>query len=136
MNTLLIFFAIPVATIILAAIFETFIRSPLKVAGIAFAIFLIVAFALGGTAELIVLAIIYTILAFIAAFLVCIFRNRDLDCLCHDRRSTNGVGLSSLQTNFNNNEFQDTGFRAQIGEATVQNNFENNTRTCSCRRCR
>ena len=70
MNTLLIFFALPLATIILAAIFETFINCPLKVAGIAFAIYLIVAFALGGTIELVVAAIIYTIIALITALIV------------------------------------------------------------------
>ena len=65
MNTLLVFFAIPIAIIILSVILETFIKYPIKVAGIFFAIFLVVAFALGGTAELIVLAIAYTILSFI-----------------------------------------------------------------------
>ena len=39
MNTLLIFFALPLATIILSAIFETFINCPFKVAGIAFSIY-------------------------------------------------------------------------------------------------
>ena len=76
MNTLLIFFAIPLATIILSAIFETFIRCPLKVAGIAFSIFIIVAFALGGSAELIVAAIIYTLLSLITAFITMLIQNR------------------------------------------------------------
>ena len=76
MNTLLIFFALPVSTIILAGIFETFINCPFKVAGIAFAIYLIVAFALGGTTELIVAAIIYTILSLITALIVRFFQNR------------------------------------------------------------
>lgn len=70
MNTLLIFFALPLATIILSAIFETFINCPIKVAGIAFSIYLIVAFALGGTIELVVAAIIYTILSLITALIV------------------------------------------------------------------
>ena len=77
MNTLLIFFALPVSTIILAGIFETFINCPFKVAGIAFAIYLIVAFTLGGTAELIVAAIVYTFLALITALIVKFFQNRN-----------------------------------------------------------
>lgn len=97
MNILLIFFAIPLATIILASIFETFIRCPIKVAGIAFAIFLIVAFALGGTAVLIVAAIIYTILAFISAFITMLIQNRledrdrdrDRDCDCNNDCNNN-----------------------------------------------
>ena len=76
---LLLFFALPLATIILSAIFETFINCPLKVAGIAFAIYLIVAFALGGTIELVVAAIIYTIIAFITALIVHFIQNRDDD---------------------------------------------------------
>ena len=74
---LLVFFAIPIATIILAAIFQTFINCPLKIAGIAFAIFIVVAFVLGGTAELIIAAIIYTILALITALIVMIIQNKN-----------------------------------------------------------
>lgn len=77
MNILLIFFAIPLATIILSAILETFIKCPFKVAGIFFSIFIVVAFALGGTAELILAAIVYTIISFITAILVkCITKRR------------------------------------------------------------
>ena len=47
MNTLLMLFALPLATIILSAIFETFINCPFKVAGIAFSIYLITAFFFG-----------------------------------------------------------------------------------------
>ena len=46
MNVLLIFFAIPLATIILSVILQTLINCPFKVAGIAFSIFIVVAFAL------------------------------------------------------------------------------------------
>lgn len=80
MNILLVFFAIPIAIIILSVILETFIKYPIKVAGIFFAIFLVVAFALGGSAELIVLAIAYTILAFIAAYLTSIICCRRSCC--------------------------------------------------------
>ena len=76
MNTLLIFFAIPLATIILSAILETFIRCPLKVAGIFFSIFIVVAFALGGSAELIVAAIVYTLLSLITAFITMLIQDR------------------------------------------------------------
>lgn len=83
MNTLLIFFAIPVATIILSGILETFINCPYKVAGIFFAIFLVVAFALGGTVELLVAAIIYTFISFVTAYIVMLFRNRQRhNCSC------------------------------------------------------
>ena len=41
MNILLIFFAIPLAVIILSAILESLINCPFKVAGIFFAIFIV-----------------------------------------------------------------------------------------------
>ena len=92
MNILLIFFALPVATIILAGIFQTFINCPFKVAGIAFAIFLIVAFALGGTPELIVAAIIYTILALITALFVMFIQNRNNNTNCTNNSNSNACG--------------------------------------------
>lgn len=69
MNILLFFFAIPIAIIILSVILETYMRSPLKVAGIFFSIFLVLAFYFGGSAEYIVAAFIYTLISLISAYL-------------------------------------------------------------------
>ena len=79
MNTLLMFFALPLATIILSAIFETFINCPFKVAGIAFSIYLITAFSLGETIELLVAGIIYTILSLITALIINYIQNNNDD---------------------------------------------------------
>lgn len=140
MNILLIFFAIPIAVIILSAIFETFIKSPLKVAGIFFSIFLVVAFALGGTAELLVAAIIYTILSFITAYLVFLIQCGDNNHFCNRRNyaaeTRTQIPTSTTNNNFYNNEFEDSGFTAQIGETTVSNNFETTSNTCPYRRYR
>lgn len=92
MNTLLVFFALPLATIILSAIFETFINCPCKIAGIAFAIYLIVAFALGGTIELVVAAIIYTIIAFVTALIVNLIQNREDSDNDNNGNGNNGNG--------------------------------------------
>ena len=88
MNVLLIFFAIPLAVIILSSILESFINCPLKVAGIFFSIFIVVAFALGGTAALIVAAIIYTIIAIITAAITRFIINRRCNC-CGNRAENN-----------------------------------------------
>lgn len=82
MNNLLIFFAIPLATIIIAVVLERLWKNYILVTLFAFAVFLVVAFAVGDT-TLLVLVIIYTVLAFIAAFLSMIFRkiNKKLKCL-------------------------------------------------------
>ncbi len=68
MNNLLLFFALPVATIILAVVLQRIIRSPILVALTAFAIYLIVAFSAFDETFL-VFVIVYTILAFLAAAL-------------------------------------------------------------------
>ena len=69
MNVLLVFFAIPLAIIILSVIFERYLRCPLAVAGIFFSIGLVVTFALGAMIEYIVATIVYTILSFVAALI-------------------------------------------------------------------
>lgn len=87
MDILLFFFAIPLATIILSGILETFIHCPFKVAGIFFAIFIVIAFALGGSAILIVASIIYTLIAFITATIVRLIINRMCNrCDCSEER--------------------------------------------------
>ena len=95
---LLIFFALPIATIILSAIFQTLINCPFKVAGIAFSIYLIVAFALGGSAELIIAAIVYTIISLVTAFIVMIIQNRN----CIIENLCNSSGCSNTNTNSGN----------------------------------
>lgn len=82
MNNLLIFFALPLATIIIAVILERLWKNYILVTLFTFAIYLIVAFSVGN-ATLLVLVIAYTFLAFIAAFLSMLFRkiNKKLRCL-------------------------------------------------------
>ena len=73
---LLIFFALPLATILLAIVFQKVLRCPILVAITFFAIYLIILFALYAAgvitnlAEGLIAVIIYTIIAFITAWLV------------------------------------------------------------------
>lgn len=76
MNVLLVFFAIPLAIIILSVIFERYLRCPLAVAGIFFSIGFVVTFALGAMIEYIVATIVYTILSFVAALITNYIRRR------------------------------------------------------------
>ncbi len=111
MNVLLIFFAIPIATIILSAILESFIHCPYKVAGIFFSIFIVVAFALGGTAELVVAAIVYTIISFIVAYIVMIIQNRNHnDCGCRSSDCNNSCRDNNYRNNSFSNENIDNNF--------------------------
>lgn len=75
MNTLLLFFALPVATIILAIVLEKILRCPILTAATFFAIYLIVAFAAFDSSFLI-FVIAYTIIAFITAVIAEYFFRR------------------------------------------------------------
>lgn len=102
MNTLLlIFFALPIAVIIISIALQKIFRCPFLVAAIIFAIFLVVTFAIGDLIFL-VATIAYTILAFITAVItkiVCrIIRELDeREC----RRERRRCGCSNSDTNNN-----------------------------------
>lgn len=113
---LLIYFAIPLAVIILSAIFETFINCPIKIAGIVFSILLIVAFAAFGS-EFLVAVIIYTILAYITAFIINRYNSRE----CKLQNIENLIINNNEQNNSNNNTENDS-----------TNCYVN--RRCNCRR--
>lgn len=94
MNNLLIFFAFPIAVIIISAILQKILKCPISVAALVFAIFLIVTFAVFDETFLIA-TLAYTILAFITAFivkLICESNNNDNNnnnnntCCCGHRR--------------------------------------------------
>ena len=65
-NLLLIFFAIPIAVIIISIALQKIFRCPFLVASIIFAIFLVVTFVIGNLV-LLVATIAYTILSFVTA---------------------------------------------------------------------
>lgn len=99
MNTLLIFFALPLATIILAIVLQKLIKCPILVAAIFFAIYLIVAFAVFD-ATFLIAAIVYTFLAYVTASIVriicCFIRNcnwncDDDNCICSRSNTSNNA---------------------------------------------
>ena len=121
MNLLFIFFAIPLATIILSIVLQRILKSPILVALTFLAIYIIVFFILDilGILDLgtgLVATIIYTIIAFITAFLVCRFCNNnnnsdedddDDNCLnCGCNRGIQGnsnIDLDRVNQNILNN---------------------------------
>lgn len=99
-NLLLLFFALPVATIIIASVLETLIKCPISVAALAFAIYLIVTFAIFD-ASFLVFAIVYTILAFLAAVItraILNFINNDDDDDCGCNMSNNDILVQNTST--------------------------------------
>ena len=141
MSNLLIFFALPLATVIIAVVLERVWKNYILVTLFTFAVYLIVAFALGD-ATLLVLVIIYTFLAFIAAFLSMLFRKlskklRNLEAVggatdenddqCRRHRccqNNNDVGNITDSNNCCCNNSQDVAINA-----TVTPNSGNNGRT-------
>lgn len=103
MNTLLIFFALPIAVIIVSAVLQKVLKSPVAVVALIFAIFLVVTFAAFDETFLIA-TLAYTILAFITSFIVKFLCNEN-DNDEEEEDNDNGCGCLSdlLNTNSNNN---------------------------------
>lgn len=96
MNTLLLFFALPVATIILAIVLEKILRCPILTAATFFAIYLIVAFAAFDSSFLI-FVIAYTIIAFITAVIAeYFFRRYRRENNCSKWNTCNCIGNDNL----------------------------------------
>ena len=98
MNIILLFFALPVATIILAIVLEKILRCPVLTAATFFAIFLIVAFAVFDESFL-VFVIAYTIIAYITAAIAEFFfsrcrRKERRHCNCSEENNDNEARLS------------------------------------------
>ncbi len=96
---LLIFFAIPLATILLAIVLEKVLRCPILVAITFFAVYLIVVFALFAAgvitstnlAEFLIAIIIYTIIAFVTALIVELIRRINLRFFSDDDSNSTDV---------------------------------------------
>lgn len=150
MNILLIFFAIPLAIIILSAILESFINCPIKVAGIFFSIFIVLAFAFGGTAELIAAAIIYTVLSFVTAVIIrfiidrqCNSCNNRYEDRCNECNTCNNFAANTFALNNNLNRLTTTSFglNNEVSSSNVlpeeaSVSFSSNNSGNFCRRCR
>lgn len=122
MNILLIFFALPIAVIIISIALQRILKCPALVAAIIFAIFLIVTFIVNNL-NFLIAAIVYAIISFITAFLTCIIGRilcrignvcrcensnceNDSQCCCRNGRNNGGnnnlLTISSLQNGDSN----------------------------------
>lgn len=83
---LLIFFAFPIATVIISIILQKLIGNPLLVAAFTFAVFLVVAFAIYD-ATFLVEVLIYTLISLLTAVIVCMFSKKQnensCNCMCN-----------------------------------------------------
>ena len=120
--SLLLFFALPISTIILSIVLQKILKCPILVALTFFAIYLIVAFAVFDYSFL-VLAILYTILSYITAWITKFF------CCLINSTSTDSENVSNANT---------------ASQSNITNGNTNNNCNCSlcnrinscCRCCR
>lgn len=109
MDTLLLAFAIPVATILLAIVLQKILKCPLLVAATFFAVLLIITYAVFDSSFL-VFAILYTILAYVTAVLTRLICNiiskfnliNDNNCIC----GNNNINTNNLLTTNENGIIQ------------------------------
>ena len=138
--TVLFFIVFPLATILIAVVLQRLLKSPILVAFLVFAIFLILAFTVF-TTDFLINAIVYAIIAFITAVIVqiicCLIRRFDLnncnifnicgDSNCNSNRDRNGENSSD-----NNLRRDIAGLRNSIGGLeksidSLQDNIDNLT---------
>ena len=91
MNNLLLFFALPVATILLSIVLQKILNCPILLAITAFAIYLIVTFSAFNETFLIY-AIVYTIIAYITAA-VTRFIMRIIECQNNQNNQSNDSNI-------------------------------------------
>jgi len=138
MNTLLIFFALPIATIIISIALQKILKNPILVAAVVFAIYLIVTFIINNL-NFLIATIVYTIISYITAIIVCLIcrlldrlNNRENNCRCRQR------DCNSCEAVENNNavltidgDFQNNGSNGVFAISAL-NNSANNNSNCGC----
>ncbi len=122
---LLIFFALPIAVIIISIALQRIFRCPILVAAIIFAIFLIVTFVIDNLTFLIA-AIAYAILSYITAFLTCVIC-RFLNNSQNDNNEINAIFNNTQNSNCGCNNNQVSGVNGVSARINVIPNNNGNT---------
>lgn len=133
MNTLLFFFAFPIAVIIFSIVLEKLLKNPIIVASIIFAVFIILTFAVFGV-NFLIATLAYTILSFITALIVHLLCERD-----KDEHNICDLLQDLLSNNNNNNNDNDNESVCDTVEDLLNNstnNSHNNSCGCGCNRYR
>lgn len=125
-TNLLIFFAIPLAIIVISVALQKILRNPFLVAAIIFSIALVIVLAFFDPLYLIAV-VVYTVIAFIAAILTCLF--------CRVLRNGNMCNCMGCGENNNNNENDENNSPNQV-IATLGEGNTNQTYYTGCYRKR
>ena len=137
---LFIFFALPLATILLAIVLQKILRSPILVAITFFAVYLIVAFAAFSDtlAEALIAAIIYSIIAYITAYIVmiiCRFKHRFCNCSRGENNNTSSSDLLTVDSTCFANDSNNLNTNAIADTSITANQIQNRTSNYGNRRC-
>ena len=137
---LFIFFALPLATILLAIVLQKILRSPILVAITFFAVYLIVAFAAFSDtlAEALIAAIIYSIIAYITAYIVmiiCRFKHRFCNCSRGENNNTSSSDLLTVDSTCFANDSNNLNTNAIADTSITTNQIQNRTSNFGNRRC-
>ena len=139
MNNLLIFFALPIATIIISIALQKLLRFPPLVAAVIFAVFLIVTFVVNDL-NFLVATIVYTLISLITTsivYLICFVLkrlHRNNNCVLGQNiiENNNNIHESSNGVLSINGEFQNNGNTENVNaRINIIPNTNNNGRTGS-----
>ena len=100
MNTLLLFFAFPIAIIIFSIVLQRLLHSPITVSALIFAVFIVITFTVFDQ-NFLIATLAYTILSYITALLVCRLNS-------NNNNNTNISNTDTTTFNINNNKFENT----------------------------
>ena len=126
MNVLL-FLVFPIATIIFSIALQKILKCPILVAGIVFAIFLILAFTVYST-DFLIYVILYTIISYITAYLTNLFCNFGRNGL----QNLSVRNISSQTLNCTQSNCDRINANTLSADRLIQNSDENNG--CCCNR--
>lgn len=138
MNILLIFFALPIATIIISIALQKVLKCPALVAGIIFAIFLIVTFIINDL-NFLVATIVYTIISFLTALIICaicrFLNNEEEDnsccsCECCNNQENN-IENAQSQLLVSSNSYNGTGESSFLTTNNTSYNNYDGTYNCN-----
>lgn len=130
MNTLLLFFALPVATIILAIVLQKILKCPWLVAATFFAIYLIVAYTVFNS-NFLIFVIAYTILAYIVASLTRIVCNL-INCSRKFMDNNGCFRVTQRPITVSTNCLNNANNIADENVTVISNNAQGKNGSCNC----
>lgn len=145
MNVLLLFFALPLATIIISIALQKILKFPALVAGIIFSIFLIVTFVIGNL-NFLIATIIYTLISYITAVLVNLIcrllrrierckRENNYNCCANNENNNELLTINSRCGNNTNGNLLTISSTCQNGTnndlLTINTNQQNSNSCCN-----